>query len=234
MNSIRISAKRFVEDIRSGMGDAAIMEKYCLSARSLPKVKEELMRRGLLAPADVKSTNGCPISDKISIKVKEFVRLFRESSDDFVMMSTYSLTPKQLEQIYRQLIAKGLLSEYEFHSRERRSPELQEMELLEPDETTAVDFTEEFSGRLRDYEKIGAFRPNADWLKKSTSVTDGLSRDVDPARVAHARRDAPGLGPCPRCGKPKHPESPDSCLHCGVVFSKLKSDSKRNGVAIWE
>ena len=63
---------------------------------------------------------------KRAIKAKEFVAAFREHPDDFHLMVMFSITKEQLKAIYSALLAKGLLSEYEYNCRERK--------LLEPDE----------------------------------------------------------------------------------------------------
>jgi hypothetical protein len=63
---------------------------------------------------------------KTTIKAKEFVAAFREHPDDFHLMVMFSITKEQLKTIYSALLAKGLLSEYEYNCRERK--------LLEPDE----------------------------------------------------------------------------------------------------
>lgn len=36
---------------------------------------------------------------------------------------------------------------------------------------------------------------------------------------------------CPKCGKPKQPESPDSCLMCGAIYAKVEEHIKRTQLA---
>jgi hypothetical protein len=233
MKHIRINAGQILEDIRTGMSDGALMEKYGLSVRSLPKVKAELQKLGLIAPGELSCSNGCPVSEKISINARDFVKAFRESPDDFTLMNKYSLKPGHLQRVYRQLLAKGLLTEYEFHHRERKSPELQSMELPEIDETTAVDLTEELSGRLKNYHKIGTVLPGTRSVKRPSRIEGGPLEAAGLRGTPQEPCTESPTGPCPQCGKPKVKEFPDTCQFCGVVFAKLKGDKKRSGAAIW-
>ena len=57
---------------------------------------------------------------KKKINAKEFVAAFREHPDDFHLMVLFAMTPGQLKKIYSALLAKGLLSEYEYNCRERK------------------------------------------------------------------------------------------------------------------
>jgi hypothetical protein len=234
MKHIRISAREILTDIRTGMSDGALMEKYGLSVRSLPKIKDDLLKQGLATPADLGCGNGCPVSEKISISAKSFITSFRETPDDFALMEKYSLNPGQLQQVYEQLLGKGLLMEYEFHNRDCRSPELKHMELPEIDETTAVDLTQELSGSLKDYHKIGNNLPSIASVKRVSWVEDGPLQEEG----AGADRRQPRTGsvsvPCPQCGRPRAKESPETCQYCGVVFAKVKGEEKRGGPAVWD
>jgi hypothetical protein len=65
------------------------------------------------------SPQGSP-PKKTTIKAKEFIAAFREHPDDFHLMVMFSITKEQLKTIYSTLLAKGLLSEYEYNCRERK------------------------------------------------------------------------------------------------------------------
>ena len=61
-----------------------------------------------------------------SVNAREFLAAFRELSDDYYLMEKYSLKPKHLRKIYYQLMARGLLAEYEYNSRDGKSPEVEQ------------------------------------------------------------------------------------------------------------
>jgi len=234
MKHIRISAREILTDIRAGMSDGALMEKYGLSVRSLPKIKEDLLQQGLATPADLCCGNGCPVSEKISVSAKSFIASFHETADDFALMGRYSLNPRQLQQIYELLLGKGLLSEYEFHNRECKSPELKQMELPEIDETTAVDLTQELSGSLKGYHKIGDNLPSIASVKRVSWVEDGPLQAAGTDAAGRRPRLGSASAPCPQCGRPRVKESPETCQYCGVVFAKVKADKKGCGPAVWD
>ena len=234
MKHIRISAREILTDIRAGMSDGALMEKYGLSVRSLPKIKDDLLEQGLATPADLGCSNGCPVSEKISISAKSFIASFRETPDDLALMEKFSLNPRQLQQTYEQLLGKGLLSEYEFHNRGCKSPELRQMELPEVDETTAIDLTQELSGSLKNYHRISDTLPSAASVKRASWLEDGPGQDAGTGADRWLPRTGSLSAPCPQCGRARVKEFPDTCQYCGVVFAKVKGEKKRGGPAVWD
>lgn len=234
MKHIRVSAKEIVKDIQDGMSDGALMEKYGLSVRSLPKVKSELVKMGMTVPRAPASSNGCPVSGKISISAKDFIKSFRENSDDFALMERYALSPDLLKSVYEQLLSKGVLSEYEFYHRERKCAELREMELPEMEDSTAIDLTQGLYGALKDYHKIEDVPSRNLAAKRATWVEDGPFPSADPHARARGPRSRHATGPCPKCGRARSIEHEDSCPFCGVVFEKLKADKKRGGPSVWD
>ncbi len=53
MAKIRISGREVLEDIRSGMDDAGLMEKYRLSSKGIIQLMGRLVSAGLLTPAEL-------------------------------------------------------------------------------------------------------------------------------------------------------------------------------------
>jgi len=53
MAKIRISGREVLADIRSGMDDAGLMEKYGLSSRGIIQLMGRLVSLGLLTPAEL-------------------------------------------------------------------------------------------------------------------------------------------------------------------------------------
>ncbi len=234
MKHIRISARAILADIEAGMADAALMEKYGLSVRSLPKVKSAVRKLTSTPAYEAEPTNGCPVSERISISAKDFIKTFRATPDDFALMKRYSLSPELLKSVYEQLLAKRVLSEYEFHHRERKCAELHQMELPEIEDSTAIDLTQELSGALEDYRKIEDVPVRSLAAKRESWVVDGPFPSEDPRAGSQGSRRGHSEGPCPKCGRPRPDEYADSCPYCGVVFAKVKTDKKRGGPAVWE
>ncbi len=218
MRTIRVKAGDIVKDIRAGLGDTALMEKYRLSVRSLLKVLIALLDKGLITREELGSFDTPPPNQAGSIKVSEFLASFRRNPDDFYLMEKYSLRPQQLKRIYDALVEKRLLSEYEYNYRERKAPELEEPVTAESEDSTAVDLSGEVSESLR-----------------RELITPGLSENIVPS-------EQPESGPrrttearlCPNCRKPVDASSPDTCVHCGIVFAKYREQGKYKGVAIWD
>ena len=63
---------------------------------------------------------------RIHINAREFLEAFRDRSDDYYLMRKFSLKPKHLRKIYDQLMERGLLTEYEYNDREKKSLEVEE------------------------------------------------------------------------------------------------------------
>jgi hypothetical protein len=157
---------------------------------------------------------------KKKINAKEFVAAFREHPDDFHLMVMFAMTPGQLKKIYSALLAKGLLSEYEYNCREKKlvdsdedkwkSPAASELaSLIENPSEVRADLL--YSGREKDSNVAKALEELK--LKKEY--------DKKPSRSG-----AQITALCPKCNHPKDPSSPDSCAHCGVVFEKMEPRKK--------
>ena len=168
------------------------------------------------------------LPEKRSVNAKEFLAAFREKSDDVHLMQKFSLKPKQLGKIYSALLQKGLLSEYEYNYREKKIPELDEeassmlaasavANLVENPSQALAELTLS-SGQQLDPTVTKALE---EW--KLRKLGNKSSKVVEPQ-----------VEVCPSCGKPKDPSSPQSCLHCGVVFAKIGTGQKYKGVSIWQ
>ncbi len=167
---------------------------------------------------DEQTDQGSPKKKKIN--AKEFVAAFREHPDDFHLMVMFSMTPAQLKKIYAALLAKGLLSEYEYNCRERKlvdsddekwgSPAASELASLieNPSEVRAELL---YSGHEKDSNVAKALEE----LK--------LKKEFD-KKLSRAGAQTTEL--CPKCHHPKDSSSPDSCVHCGVVFEKVEPAKK--------
>jgi hypothetical protein len=168
---------------------------------------------------------------------RQFLMSFRERPDDIYLMDKYSLNPKQLKKVYNALIEKGWLEEYEYHTRDRKAPELEEPTVNLGDMSTNVtvkgSFTEDTLELYRSHSSL------------NLTQTDGRGRTqgVPPAGRSSAQKSPGATGQiklvphddlCPNCRREKHPSSPDSCIACGVVFSKYAAIKKKTAVPIWD
>ena len=126
MKKIRVNARAIVCDIKEHVGLKSLMEKHGLSYRHLLKVKEMLLEKGWVTRGELDYLNPADASAQITVQAKEFLASFRNRPDDFHLMDRFRLTAKDLRKIYERLIQAGLLSEYEYHCRDRKAPELEE------------------------------------------------------------------------------------------------------------
>jgi hypothetical protein len=49
------------------------------------------------------------------IRAKDFISCFRRNPDDLYLMRKFCLSPQQLAKVYKAIIEKGLLTEFEYH-----------------------------------------------------------------------------------------------------------------------
>lgn len=234
MNKIRINASEFVADVKSGKSDGDLMEKYGLSVRSLPKIKQELVKRNLLSAKEAGTIESASVAQGIAISAKEFLQRFRNDPDDAALMDAFTITPPQLSLIYQTLIKKGLLSEYEYEHRQGKCRELAGVPAPEKEDSTSVTLKELISRDLQD-----RFREEvSDLTSRPAKGTNGAfgsrpAHDVR-GRLQRTRRKDPDLGTCPNCKEPKLPSSPEECPRCGIIFARYEQHLTRRGVHIWD
>jgi len=120
---------------------------------------------------DTPSLAHAPVTPKKKvISAEDFLASFREIPDDFRLMEKYGISPKQLKQVYSDLIEKELLSEFEYNQRERKAPELEEYAPPQLSASTAVTLVEAPSEALTDHV-----------LKSGFSFDPGLAKAVSSA-----------------------------------------------------
>lgn len=88
-----VDAKQALDDIRSGMGDLALMQKYKLSSKGLQSLFRKLGAAGLLT----------------QINAKEVITDLRKGMTDQEMMKKYALSSKGLEALLADINRRGLL-----------------------------------------------------------------------------------------------------------------------------
>jgi hypothetical protein len=244
MKRVVVKAREVVADIKSGKTDAELGRKYQLSPKSLVSLKNQLLAKNLVTPEDLLATSKAPPScgSPNSIDVKEFLKDFRLRPDDLFLMAKYSLAPRQLDSVYRTLINKQLLTEYEYEWREVKVAQLsQEPSPCEAASTMVATIEREnLSGAgiappadehglpqtfFQDFSGTKIQRQPAD-LDACSDPENGRSVRSSPRKHTKPLTTVVEIVTkefCPRCKAPKSRDTSDSCLRCGVVFSKVES-----------
>ncbi|MBI4962367.1 MAG: hypothetical protein HY913_03750 [Desulfomonile tiedjei] len=240
MKKIQVNAAAVIRDVRQRTGLKTLMDNHGLSYATLVKVKNILLDRGLASQEEFDYLNLTDSPEKKSISAKEFLVSFRAKPDDAYLMEKYMLTVKDLEGIYDTLIVAGLLSEYEYYSRDGKAPELEETPSSVCEASTEVTLLRNESdiGLVASERRCGAtprktYPDESRAIAKSSSVPVNL-KPTGKGPAGQTTGEADVTEACPSCGLPPHPSSPEACIYCGVVYTKARRDPKYEGVALWE
>lgn len=238
MSTIHITTKPGKNNVEDGTG-GDMVNKTPLVARQNSLGAQETPARDKSSPRPkVSASDARGAAGKKCIVARQFLRSFQDTPDDDVLMKGYSLTPKQLKKVYRALIEKGLLTEYEYHCRERKSPALDEPTAHRGEDSTTINLVEGLSEETRRmFESLQCYRPGGG-SPAGSSGSPSLKPGGGVGRLQRFTRQAGAPQavvhePCPRCFRPKDSTSPEACIHCGVVFSKiLRRNDER--IPIWQ
>lgn len=258
MKRVVLNAKEFVADIRSGKTDQRLMSDYGLSSASLLKVKNELLNRRLISVSDLKNQMG-PVRTRRKINADRFLYEFRQRPDDLYLMEKYGLKPHHLRKVYQSLIKRHLLSEFEFESREVRVRAVDEERRPAPavgqvgEASTVIsvvgqsDYSEaQFIDRYRDSQLPTDFFKDYSGIPIGKTCPSDLPDFGSPPAETGSRIPGGWRGSqstvveiiggdyCPKCGALKNPASEDSCLSCGVVYSKAHHGTAKVVGASWK
>ncbi|MGO9119481.1 MAG: hypothetical protein ACLQPD_17965 [Desulfomonilaceae bacterium] len=177
------------------------------------------------------------------IRAKEFLACFRQTPNDLHLMGKFCLSSKQFKKVYEALIEKGLLTEFEYNHREMSTDK---SESLATRPNPQLDRATVREGRISEIRHMQ--RPSEE-IHKSLELCSNSSAKIDPlsrvqASSRHKQRtmrlersnksafERPAFRP--KCSHVTNPWSPDPCISCGVVFSKLRQTAKGQEVSIWE
>ena len=94
MSEREIKARRVLHDIRAGMDDAGLKEKYRLSSRGLKSLYRELANLGLL---DSRYADATERSGVVRISVKGVVKDIKEGMRDAELKDKYGLSSGALK-----------------------------------------------------------------------------------------------------------------------------------------
>ena len=133
---IQVVESHAVEDIRAGVDDAALMEKYGLSSRGLESLFKKLVMRGKLAQSDLDRRIFSSMRSHV-VELVEYpepkvakpivnaagaVRDILSGVSDARMMEKYNISVKGLESLFRKLVAAGEITQAEIDKRELNDP----------------------------------------------------------------------------------------------------------------
>jgi hypothetical protein len=231
MKKVQVDLRAILKDLRSGKTDEQIKKKHNLSLKSLVRIKKALLERNLITQEQLDKQSGGAEQPKVNaINIKEFVKDFTEQSDDNYLMEKYGLTAAKLKQVYDRLIGKGLITEYEYHTRQGKTPELAEAEASPMAASTMIDLMENppTVSRASSWRLSSAEIDLPDSFYKDHSIgkepSTGAPKDSPkPPDDSSTIIDLVGKEPCPKCGHPKDPHfSANTCPKCGLLFSKFK------------
>jgi uncharacterized protein (DUF433 family) len=102
-----INARDILRDIRSGLNDIALMEKYKLSPAALKAVFDEMVAAHLLE----RSKDGSIIPNTRRIEVKKIVKDILSGKTAHELMTNYNLSATLLRDVSRQLIESKALTQ---------------------------------------------------------------------------------------------------------------------------
>jgi predicted transcriptional regulator len=134
-STITINAMEAVKSIRSGMDDAALMEKFNISAEGLQSLFAQLLQAGVLSQPEMKKRLGVrhssvivdvdhaelettPSKKKI-IDAAEALKLIRSGASDAKLMTTYNLSTKGVQSLFKKLLGRGLMKQSDYDARKR-------------------------------------------------------------------------------------------------------------------
>jgi len=110
-----ISASRAIEDIRTGLSDAEIMDKYGLSPKGLQSLITKLVAMNLLTQADLDNRNhNSPKNHQSQISIKELLSDIRLGMSYLDLMTKYDLSYHKLDDIFKNLIKANFIGQEDF------------------------------------------------------------------------------------------------------------------------
>ena len=177
------------------------------------------------------------------IRAKEFLDCFRQNPDDLHLMRKFSLSRKQLEKVYAALIEKGWLAEFEYNHRGIAAG-ISEGSIGQPTPQPGSEIVRQgYGSESGQMEKPGgqideAFEHRSNCSTKINSLSRAQTSSCPKRRtILFQRSNKPAFQRpvyCPKCRLVTDPCSPDSCVSCGVVYSKFQSTIKGQGISLWE
>ncbi len=126
----RIKAGDAVRDIRSGMTDSQLMEKYGLSAKGLHSLVLKLLEVKAITPAEIKQRSAAYHDTTVIQRMEEedFIEDIRSAMSDSDLMKKYALSSDGLRRVFQTLIEAKVISSEELYG---TSPSAQDTVFVE-------------------------------------------------------------------------------------------------------
>lgn len=153
MREREIKPREAVEDIRAGLDDQALMEKYKLTEKGLQYLFDELADLGFITREEHRDVK----LPKRKISAADFVDDIRSGMSQVAIMEKYALSSKGLVSAYQKLVSAGILQPEEvLENRDR--VEIDVVEELRREPRCYLDFelpvidvaASEIQGRVKD------------------------------------------------------------------------------------
>lgn len=130
---IRVSKQEVTKDIRAGVDDAALMNKYGISARGLQSLFKKLLAAGLIDKSEIDLRIVSPqwshvvelvsipgqSPRKTAVNPAEAVRTIRSGLSEATLMEKYKLSARGLESLFSKLAAAGHIKQAELDAKRR-------------------------------------------------------------------------------------------------------------------
>lgn len=232
----KIDAKQALVDIRTGMDDQTLMDKYSISARGLQSLFRKLVTAGIITQEEIDqrtshSFGSVSIADDVRKSVAELkkprgrivnahdvARDIRAGMSDADLMETYRLSSKGLQSLFEQLVNADVVSQIEI---DQRMP--------------WTDSTVDVLGILKRFGLDQSAPAEGGSGVPSRCVACGAHQtmefDVCPvcgtnipefkAKRAKGKHTDKDVWVCPACKKPQA-EAHEECPVCGIIVSKYK------------
>jgi hypothetical protein len=232
----KIDAKQALEDIRSGLDDQTLMDKYRISAKGLQSLFGKLIDFGVITQQEIdqrtsESFGDVSITENLkqqvglvqakgsgrTVSAHEAARDLRSGVSDADLMKKYRLSSKGLQSLFGQLLDTGVVSQ---HDLDGRMP--------------WTDHTVDVLGVLRQFGLDRSHVSERDPTVPSQCVACGAPQtmefEVCPScgtnipefKTRKVEREQPVKAAwlCPACGRPQDREY-EECPVCGVIVTKF-------------
>lgn len=113
----RINARDAIRDIRSGMTDAELMEKYGLSAKGLESLVRKLLEARAITPAEIEQRREGYHDTAVIQRIdgSDMVKDIRSGMTDSELMQKYGLSPEGLGFAFQALTNTNVLAVEELY-----------------------------------------------------------------------------------------------------------------------
>jgi hypothetical protein len=240
MRKIKVNGKAIVDDIKVRASLISLMEKHGLSYSSLLKTRDILLEKGLVTREELEYLHLADTPRRTTVPAKEFLASFRSRPDDFHLMDRFGLTRKDLRRIYERLIQAGLLSEYEYYCRDKKAPEPEEPHTNASEDSTEVTLLRSVLDGGGGVDRVEAKAPPSGLSAREARAEEAPATTRSKRPLGRALTSGAGmieettLAICPNCGCPSDESSPDACVCCGIVFSKIKRIPANKRTPLWQ